>query len=223
MGRGEVLSPSLPSPVALIAATHGQNGLLTGALLIAAISLLARSHPLLSGTAIGALVIKPHLALLLPFWLLGGRCWRTILTAGAALVALLLASLLAFGTATMRAYTTSWDASAALVAQGGPDFLTRINTYYSQVRVHFGEPAAIGGRAVIALAMSGMALVAFRRLGSDARASGCGGSRRNRTRLALSPQLRSALPDLPDIMAGRTGARARLSPLTRSSCSSPSG
>ncbi|UVI40388.1 glycosyltransferase family 87 protein [Qipengyuania spongiae] len=162
----------LTYPGALIAATHGQNGLLTGALLIAAISLLARSCPLLSGAAIGALVIKPHLALLLPFWLLGGRCWRTILAAGAALVALLLASLLAFGTATMQAYTTSWGASAVLIAQGGPDFFLRMSTYYSQLRVHFGEPVAIGGGAVIALGMIGMALQLFRRFGGDARASG---------------------------------------------------
>lgn len=62
----------LAYPGALIAAGHGQNGLLTGALLVLAAGELAR-RPAWSGAAIGALVIKPHLALLAPFWLAAGR------------------------------------------------------------------------------------------------------------------------------------------------------
>lgn len=61
-------------PGALLAAGHAQTGLLTGALLIGGVSLLDRRR-LLAGILFGALVIKPHLALLVPIWLAAGRRW----------------------------------------------------------------------------------------------------------------------------------------------------
>jgi hypothetical protein len=63
-------------PGALIAATHAQTGLFVGALLIAAVHRLD-TRPVRSGAMVGALIVKPHLALLWPFWLAAGRRWRT--------------------------------------------------------------------------------------------------------------------------------------------------
>jgi len=71
----------LAYPGALIAAGHAQTGLLTGALLVLAAHELSH-RPRIAGAAIGALVIKPHLAVLAPFWLAAGGRWRAFAAAG---------------------------------------------------------------------------------------------------------------------------------------------
>ncbi|MDP4538419.1 glycosyltransferase family 87 protein [Qipengyuania sp. DY56-A-20] len=154
-------------PGALIAATHAQTGLLTGALLVFAATQLDR-RPLASGAAIGALVIKPHLALLLPFWLAAGRRWRVFVAAGASAAGLVLASWAVFGTRTMLAYPDSWQASAALMEVTRADFFLRMASLYSQVRLIAGEPAAMIAGAALALATVGFALLAWRRFAGDA-------------------------------------------------------
>lgn len=157
-------------PGALIAAGHAQNGLLTGALLVFAAHELAR-RPVLSGAAIGALAIKPHLALLLPFWLAAGRRWRAFAAAGASAVALVLLSWFVFGTETMIAYTTSWAASSRLMAADNLDFFLRMSTIYAQTRIFLGEPAALVAGAASGLAALAVTLFAWRRFGGDVRAS----------------------------------------------------
>ncbi len=157
-------------PGALIAAGHAQNGLLTGAMLVFAASQLAR-RPALSGAAIGALVIKPHLALLMPFWLAAGGRWRAFLIAGATALGLMLAAWLVFGTATMLAYTTSWDASAALMRPDNPDFFVKMTTFYAQARMFFDHPLPLLVGTVSALMMAVVALLAWRRFDGDVRAS----------------------------------------------------
>ena len=66
--RGDLTWPLLAFPAAFLAAAHAQNGFVTGALLAGAVLALRRS-PWLAGVLLGMLVIKPHLALLAPFWL----------------------------------------------------------------------------------------------------------------------------------------------------------
>lgn len=158
-------------PGALIAAGHAQTGLLTGALLVGAAALLDR-RPVASGMLIGALIIKPHLALLLPFWLAAGGRWKAFIAAGATAIGLLLASWAAFGTETMLAYTTSWKASAALMAGDDPDFYLRMATPYSQMRLIMPAEAALGVSVAIALGLIALVLVSWRRFGPDPLASG---------------------------------------------------
>ncbi|QYJ07838.1 glycosyltransferase family 87 protein [Qipengyuania flava] len=158
-------------PGALIAAGHAQNGLLTGALLVFAAHELAK-RPALSGAAIGALVIKPHLAVLAPFWLAAGGKWRAFVAAGVSALGLVALSWLAFGSATLEGYTTSWQASALLMEGINPDFLLRMTTFFSQARLLAGDSAAwvVGGiSALLAVATS---LLAWRRFHGDAAASG---------------------------------------------------
>ncbi|OYX47795.1 MAG: hypothetical protein B7Y87_00700 [Sphingomonadales bacterium 32-64-22] len=161
----------LAYPGALIAAGHGQTGLLTGALLVGAVALLDK-RPLVSGALIGVLVIKPHLALLLPFWLAAGGRWKAFIAAGASAIGLLLASWAAFGTQTMLAYTTSWQASAALMAGDDPDFYLRMATPYSQLRLIMPAQAALGVSVAIALGLLALVLASWRRFGTDPLASG---------------------------------------------------
>lgn len=161
----------LAFPGALLAAGHAQTGLLTGALLVGAVTLLDR-RPALSGLLIGALVVKPHLALLLPFWLAGGGRWRAFAAAGASAIGLLLASLLVFGRATFAGYATSWQASAAIMAGDDPEFWLRMASPYSQLRLLMPEGAALAANGALALAAVVLAFLSWRRMGGDAMASG---------------------------------------------------
>lgn len=162
---------ALVFPGALIAAGHAQNGFVTGALLVGGVALLDR-RPLLAGAMLGALVIKPHLALLVPFWLAAGGRWRAFCAAAAASVGLLLAAWAAFGTDTMLAYTDSWAASAAIMRTADADFLLRMSTPYSQARLFAGEGAALGLAGAIALAMIALVMKSWRQFGSDPWATG---------------------------------------------------
>lgn len=158
-------------PGALIAAGHAQNGLLTGALMVLAASELVR-RPALSGAAIGALVIKPHLAVLAPFWFAAGRQWRAFIAAGVAAVGLVALSWLVFGSATMSGYATSWRASSALLMEDNPDFFLRMTTLYSQARLFAGGNVALVAGGLSALAMIAVALASWRRFAGDTRATG---------------------------------------------------
>ncbi|WP_226699287.1 glycosyltransferase family 87 protein [Qipengyuania gaetbuli] len=160
----------LAYPGALLAAGHAQTGLLTGALLVLAAHWLAQ-RPVLSGAAIGALVVKPHLAVLTPFWLAMGGQWRAIVAAGASVLGLLAASWLVFGTDTMAGYTTSWEASRAIMGERSDDFFLRMVTLYSQVRHWTGEGPAMVAGVLSGLAALAAAMLAWRKSGGDVRAS----------------------------------------------------
>jgi hypothetical protein len=146
-------------------------GLLTGAFLLAAVALMER-RPVLAGALIGALIMKPHLALLLPFWLAGAGKWRAVLSAAASVMGLLALSWLVFGTETMLAYTTSWDASAALLRTASGEFYQRMATPYSQLSLFAPQSVALAGQAMISVAMIGLAFVSAKRFRGDMMASG---------------------------------------------------
>ena len=158
-------------PGALISAGHAQNGFVTGALLVGGVALLDR-RPLTAGALLGALIVKPHLALLVPFWLAAGGRWRAFLAAGTSAAGLLALAWLAFGSATMLGYTDSWRASAALLRGGDSAFFLRMATLYAQVRIYGGESAATAVAGLLALAMIALVMLGWRRMGQDAMASG---------------------------------------------------
>ena len=157
-------------PGALIAATHAQSGLLIGALLIAAVHWLDRRGAW-SGVAIGALIVKPHFAVLLPFWLAAGRRWRAFAWAGLSVAGLLLASWTVFGTDTMLAYPDAWQASRALLAEPRVDFQLRQTSFYAQARMFLSEGAALAVAALSFVLALAAALAAWRRFGDDVRGS----------------------------------------------------
>ena len=161
----------LAFPGALVAAIHAQNGLLTGALLVGGVA-LAERRPWLGGALIGALVIKPHLALLMPFWLAAGGKWRAFLAAGLSAIGLLLLSWLAFGTETMFAYTQSWAVSEQIMEIEDPGFYLRMATLYGQVRIFLGHEIALGASIVLSAAMIALVWASWKRFGCDMAATG---------------------------------------------------
>jgi hypothetical protein len=153
-------------PAAYLAASHAQNGFITGAILIAAVLALRRSQAL-SGALFGLLIIKPHLALLVPFWLAAGRKWTAMAAAAASAAALCLASLAVFGIETWRAYPQSFEVSQILMNQTGSEFFLRMSTPYAALRVLFGPTAAIIGQGIITLITGALACLYWRRAPSD--------------------------------------------------------
>ncbi|WP_237214939.1 glycosyltransferase family 87 protein, partial [Falsiroseomonas oryziterrae] len=93
----------LAFPAAWVNVTHGQNGFLTAALFAAAALALDR-RAWVAGLCIGALVIKPHLAVAIPLALLVTRRWAAVLAAALASLTFLGLSWLVFGEAGWRAF-----------------------------------------------------------------------------------------------------------------------
>jgi hypothetical protein len=163
--------PVLVFPGALLAAGHAQTGFVTGALLVGGVCLVDR-RPVLSGLLLGALVIKPHLALLVPFWLAAGGRWKTFIAAGAGAVGLLGLSWMVFGMPTVLAYTTSWEASAAIMDAAQADFYLRMASLYGQLRLFAPESVALAVNGALALGLVGLVMLGWRRFGQDAMATG---------------------------------------------------
>lgn len=91
-----IAAAALLSPAVLEDILSGQNGAITGALLVAGL-LLAPSRPWIAGIMFGLLTIKPQMGALLPFALLASRNWRAVAAAAATTAALVAASSIAFG------------------------------------------------------------------------------------------------------------------------------
>ncbi|NOY90479.1 MAG: DUF2029 domain-containing protein [Deltaproteobacteria bacterium] len=94
--RLDVTAVVLLSPCVAFVVVTGQIGLFLAALALAGLGHLKRS-PLLAGLCLGALMCKPHLALLVPVALLAGRQRRAFVGACVMVLALCLGSLALLG------------------------------------------------------------------------------------------------------------------------------
>ncbi|MBH0112564.1 DUF2029 domain-containing protein [Novosphingobium sp. YJ-S2-02] len=154
------IAPRLALPVAafpgaIMAAWHAQTGLLTSAFQ-AGIATNLRRRPWLAGACCAMLVIKPHLALLLPVAFIAGRHWRAFAGAALGVIAFTLATWLVFGSDVMLAYPRSWADSRELMETGSDTFFVRQVTVYAFVRLLAGHEAAVAAQ----LAASSLVIVA---------------------------------------------------------------
>lgn len=141
-------------PGALLAAWHAQTGFLTSTFQALAATWL-RDRPFRAGLCIGALVIKPHLAVLFPFALIASRSWRAIYGAATGVIGLCLAAWAVFGTDTMLSYPNALDVSSYFISQDDDVFFLRQVTVYAALRV-FATPQI----AAIAQALTTLAMIA---------------------------------------------------------------
>jgi hypothetical protein len=111
------------APACLINAVGGQNGFLTGSLLLGGVLCIDR-RPILAGVLFGLLTFKPHLGVVLPLALLTLRAWRTILAAVLTAIALVAASIAIFGLEPWRQYVFAMSTFQVGLLQGFAGFYT---------------------------------------------------------------------------------------------------
>lgn len=168
--KGDLTLPLLAFPASFLAASHAQNGFLTSALLAGAVLMLRRS-PWLAGVLLGMLVIKPHLALLAPFWLLARGEWKAIAGGVLGAAGMILLSLAVFGPASWLAYPEVFEVSRQLMAQGPGEFWLRMTTPYAGLRYYASPELAMVVQAAITLGMLALTMI-FARRTHDSLASG---------------------------------------------------
>ncbi|MBU6426251.1 MAG: DUF2029 domain-containing protein, partial [Rhodospirillales bacterium] len=114
----------LAGPAALLDLSGGQMGTLTGSLLVTAL-MLAERCPKIAGISAGVLVIKPQVALVVPFAWARARFKNAYLAAAVTVLAMLLASLVFEGKGAWLRYfnvglPASWATSKAALLQAVP-------------------------------------------------------------------------------------------------------
>lgn len=143
-------------PAVFVNLGHGQNGLLTAALLGAALAMLDR-RPVVAGLLFGLLAYKPQFGLMIPLALAAGGRWRTIAAAAATVALLVLATVLAFGPDVWRAFLASTDFTRAVLLESGDVGWHKMQSVFAWVRMWGGPVAlayAVQGAVTLALAGS---------------------------------------------------------------------
>jgi hypothetical protein len=154
--------PFFAFPGLLVNAGHGQNGCITGAL-FAGYMVIGERFPFLGGALLGALVIKPQLALAVPFALLAARRWRAIAGATAAWLGLCLLLLLALGPQAWRGFLAGGDAARTMLEQGQNGFPKLQSTFAALRLAGAGIDTAWAGQATVAIAIIGALIWTARR------------------------------------------------------------
>jgi hypothetical protein len=147
LGRENGWLPILAFPAVLVNAGHGQNGFLSAALFGAA-ALATDKRPWLAGFLFGSLVFKPHLAVLVPVFLILTGNWRAFIGAGVAAVAWCTASLAVFGWPAWEGFL----ANSALARQA----LEQNLVGYAKMQSTFGAARLEGASLTIALIFQGL-------------------------------------------------------------------
>lgn len=133
----------------------GQNGFLTGAL-IGLVCLNMERRQVLAGLALGAMVIKPHLAIAVGVYLLATRRWTALATAAFVVLASSLLCTLLFSWQIWPAWLGAIRESASFLEQGFYPLFRMISTYAALYKA--GLPAGIAFWGQVAVA--GLALLA---------------------------------------------------------------
>jgi hypothetical protein len=160
----------LLSPAVAVCLDVGQNGLITGALLVGGLRLCDRK-PVLAGALIGLATFKPQLGVLIPFALVAAGRWRVIVAAAGMAILLAMLSVLMLGVDAWRLY----------LSEAGPfqRFLLEHSTGMFQVMMpgpfmagrlaNLSIPASYALQAVAAAGCVALVVIHFRRLRLDGR------------------------------------------------------
>ncbi|KQW81847.1 glycosyltransferase family 87 protein [Brevundimonas sp. Root1279] len=151
LGRESGWLPIAAFPAVLVNAGHGQNAFLTAALFGAG-ALIASKRPWLSGVLFGCLVIKPHLAVLVPLFMIATGNWRGFIAAGATAVGLCALSLVVLGPEAWQGFFET----SALARQT----LEQNLVGYAKMQSAYAGARLLGAPGAVAWALQGLALVA---------------------------------------------------------------
>lgn len=152
----------LSFPAAAATVGIGQNALLTAGLIGFGTYFVDRK-PVVAGLLFGALVYKPHLAMMIPVALLAGRNWRAVAAMAASALAVIAVSLAWFGTDTWQAFLADADAAAASFVSGRVGFAGLVSLFGAARLAGVGAVAAEAIQVVVALAGAAAVAVVWAR------------------------------------------------------------
>ncbi len=163
IGEGVVgLAPALAFPAVFVTVGHGQNALLTTAILGAAALSLDR-RPIVAGVLLGLLAFKPHLAVVMPLALMASGRWRAFGAAAVTACALGLLSLGAFGLDAWKAFLAAAPAAKAVLDDKMMD-VEKLQSVFGAVRLlGGGADLAYVAQAAVALPTIGILLFLARK------------------------------------------------------------
>lgn len=141
------LLASFAPPAVFMNAISGQNGQFSAALLAGGL-LLLEHNPWLAGALFGAMVFKPHLALLVPVALAAGGYWRAFAAAAATALACIGLSTLLFGQAIWSDFAHAAPMNARLM-EHGVNFWHRMPTVFSGARLAGLDITAAYGMQIV--------------------------------------------------------------------------
>lgn len=157
------------SPAAMVCIFCGQNGMLTGAIMVAGLS-LAERNPALSGALLGLMVLKPQLALLVPVCLVASRNRMAFLTAGfvAVLASFLSGVAMGFGTWSLF-LTQGLPEMAAFVARMSVEkaSLIAVSPFAALAWLELPTRTAYALQAAVSLGCVGAIWIVWRREDTD--------------------------------------------------------
>lgn len=152
----------LGQPAVFVVAGHGQNAFLSTAL-FAFGAAFAERRPVVAGIALGLLVYKPQLALLLPFALAAAGAWRLFVATALSAAGWCLLSLAIFGLEAWRAFFAMSRIAGATLEAGlvAPE---KMASLFAGLRV-LGASTALAGavQAIATVVVIVAAVVALRR------------------------------------------------------------
>jgi hypothetical protein len=149
-------------PAVFINLGHGQNGFLSAGLFGAALLALP-ARPILSGALFGLLAYKPQLALVMPFALLAGGQWRSVLAAGITVMALVGLTALIFGADLWLAFAASTETARKLLLEQGDVGFEKLQSVFAAVRMWGGGvPLAYAVQGTVSAAILGGTAWAWR-------------------------------------------------------------
>lgn len=142
---------ALAQPSALINGFIGQSAFLTSALFFGGVLLLP-SWPAVGGALFGALIIKPHLGIMIPIALVAGRQWRAIGGAALSGLALLAVGWIFTGTSSYQGFVAMMPRIGHFIAEGRASW-HELASVFAFLR-YFGVPGsvALALHAAVALA-----------------------------------------------------------------------
>ncbi|HEX6218106.1 MAG TPA: glycosyltransferase family 87 protein [Sphingomicrobium sp.] len=157
---------ALLTPAAMMNIWAGHYGFLIGALFLMGFQRLGERKPAEAGGWFGLMLVKPHLAILIPLVLLVRRQWVAIV-AGAVTVALLIvATIAAFGLEPWQDWLVEGGGKQLSLIDAGGSFYGFMSTSAATAVLRFSDDMtlALGAQAVLAIAaIAGLVAAASRR------------------------------------------------------------
>ena len=150
-------------PAVFVNVGHGHNGLLTAALIGAALSVLDR-RPLLAGLLFGLLVYKPQFGILIPLVLAATGRWRAVAAAAGTVAALAVVTTSAFGLPVWEAFLASAPFTRTVVLESGQTGWHKIQSVFALVRMWGGPvPLAYAVQSAVTIALAAALVRLWRR------------------------------------------------------------